>query len=144
MKHTISRWERESKYAAHRFRLVPAQISSPFDLGCIRCSFGSWVFNAHLSPVCPPISRFQLVVSSVKSAMNYEYEIKLFDISNYGIMPGQSTNEVFVPPDPGALVAAAVAVSRDNQQLYVYYPESTVRTLKPFTRMFSPLSFVRR
>lgn len=80
----------------------------------------------------PSLPRFQLVVSSIiyDGTAVYEYEVKLFDLT-YSISSGASTREIFVPPDPAALVAAAVAVSRDNQELYVYYPESTVRHNAP-------------
>lgn len=88
----------------------------------------------------------------------YKYEMKLFDISNFGLVAGYVRNEDFVPPDPGTLMAAAVAVSRDSQHIYVYYPESTVRTqpdranelvgtgrlLQPMTLAFLPLAYSRQ
>lgn len=88
----------------------------------------------------------------------YKYEMKLFDISNFGLVPGTVRNEDFVPPDPGTLMAAAVAVSRDSQHIYVYYPENTVRTqpdranelvgtgrlLQPLTLAFLPLAYSRK
>lgn len=61
------------------------------------------------------------------------YEITLFDISNYGMVQGQTVYTDFVPADPGALAAAVVAVSKDNQNVYAYFPESTVRPLESFT-----------
>lgn len=89
------------------------------------------------------------MVSSVSfdGTATYGYEVKIIDIFFDDLVPTQTANEVFVPADPGALVAAAVAVSRDNQQVFVYYPESTVRPEEeraawyqpPFTRTFSPL-----
>eukprot|EP00903_Cladosiphon_okamuranus_P012876 g12026.t1 len=66
-----------------------------------------------------------LVVSSANLGTN-QYEVKLFDISNFGLEPGESPLTSFAQDaDPYAKVAPAVAVSRDNQQLYAYYPADT-------------------
>lgn len=52
------------------------------------------------------------------------------------MVQAQTVYTDFVPADPGALAAAVVAVSKDNQKVYAYFPESTVRPLESFAPSF--------
>ena len=77
------------------------------------------------------VYRFQLLVTSIfldNADAKYKYELKLFDTldpKNPALVQTALVEVGNAPPDP--LLAAAVTVSRDDQHIFVYHPETAVR-----------------
>lgn len=89
----------------------------------------SGFLSVHLSPFLPP-PRIQLAVTSVNFiGTANEHYLTLWNTSTNDDDVINHTGEVMQSFASGSatLYPAAVTFSRDGQNIYVYYPETTVR-----------------